>query len=67
MSAITTTGQLLALREAQQQLGGIGRSTLYRLIESGDLPLVKIRRRSFVRAADVTALIERAAPEAKSP
>jgi excisionase family DNA binding protein len=50
---------LVGLREARFLLGGISAHTLYRLISDGDLRLVKLRRRSFIRRAEVEQLIER--------
>lgn len=36
---------------------GIGRTTLYRLIGSGALPVVKIGKRTLIRAADLNRLL----------
>jgi excisionase family DNA binding protein len=40
----------MPLKEARQQLGGISPTTFYALVKEGELPLVKIGRRSFVHA-----------------
>ena len=55
----TDLSPLIDLREARVLLGGISPQLLYRLIADGQLRLVKIRRRSFIRQDDVEALIER--------
>lgn len=44
--------------DAAEKLGGIGRTTMYNLIRSGELPSVTIRRRRFVRASDLAKLAE---------
>ncbi|HEY9579679.1 MAG TPA: helix-turn-helix domain-containing protein [Rhizorhapis sp.] len=38
---------------------GISRTKLYELINTGELPLVKIGRRSLIRRADLEALLAR--------
>lgn len=40
--------RLYSIPEAQEQLGGIGRTTLYLLAKDGQLQLVKIGARTFV-------------------
>ncbi len=50
--------RLLSVRELQTTLGGISRRTVYTLVESGELPIVKIRGRTMFRAADVERLIQ---------
>jgi excisionase family DNA binding protein len=57
---------LLTLREARVCLGGISAHTLYRLIDDGELKLVKLRRRSFIRRDDIEALIDRSTRRAGS-
>lgn len=51
--------QLVTVRDARRMLGGISSQTIYRLVHDGDLTIVKIRRRSFIRTADLAALINR--------
>jgi excisionase family DNA binding protein len=53
-----TITMLLTIKEVKSRLR-VSTATVYNLIASGDLPKVKIRSRTFVRPADVTALIER--------
>jgi Helix-turn-helix domain len=43
----------------QEMLGGIGRTTVYELIKSGDLEVVKIGSRTFATRAALETLIER--------
>ena len=40
-------------------LTGVGRTTLYKLVNRGELPLVKIGLRSLVRCSDLEALLDR--------
>ena len=40
-------------------LTGVGRTTLYKLVNRGELPLVKIGLRSLVRRSDLEALLDR--------
>lgn len=44
--------------DAGKALGGISRTTTYRLIKSGDLPSVTIGRRRFVAVCDLQAYVE---------
>ncbi len=54
-----STRRLVTVAEARRQLGGISQSTLYSLIKNGELPLVKIGRRSFVPASAIDEFIDR--------
>ena len=47
-TATTVTPLLHATEPARQKLGGISRSTLYLLIQRGELETVKIGRRTFI-------------------
>ena len=49
---------LLSVPEAAQLLG-VGRSTVYALVSTGDLQAVKIGSRSLIRRSDAENLIER--------
>jgi excisionase family DNA binding protein len=51
--------QLLNVKEARTALGGVSRATFYSLVNDGDLPVVKVRGRTFVRKTDVSAFIDR--------
>lgn len=44
--------------DAGKALGGIGRTTTYQLIKSGELPSVTIGRRRFVAVQDLDAYVE---------
>jgi excisionase family DNA binding protein len=55
---------LLRIPEAAQRLG-LGRSTIYELIASGDLPAVRIGRAVRVPASRLAAWVERQAQEAE--
>ena len=41
------------------QLGGVCRTTVYKLINDGELELVKIGRRSFITGKSLTAYVDR--------
>lgn len=48
--------------DAAERLGGVGRTTMYTLIHSGELPSLTIRRRRFVKASDLAAFVEASDP-----
>jgi excisionase family DNA binding protein len=50
---------LMPVKEARQQLGGISPTTLYALVNEGELSLVKIGRRSFVHAEELDDSLRR--------
>lgn len=41
------------------EASGIGRTTIYKLIEAGELTPVKIGKRTLIRRCDLEALLER--------
>jgi excisionase family DNA binding protein len=49
---------LYPLAEVRTLLGGISTATLYRRLNDGSLPAVRLGGRRFVRAADLDALID---------
>lgn len=49
---------LLTVDEAREALGGVSVGTFYKLVADG-LPLVKLRRRTFVRPEDLAEFVER--------
>jgi excisionase family DNA binding protein len=51
--------QLMPVKEARQQLGGISHSTFYRLVKEGELSLFKIGSRSFVQAEELDDFVRR--------
>lgn len=59
------TRSLYPFDEARQdRLGGIGRTTIYRLINEGKLTKVNIGRRAFITADSIDSYIESLTPEA---
>ncbi|TXH22694.1 MAG: DNA-binding protein [Mycobacterium sp.] len=51
------TRHLIPIEGAQQELGGIGRTTLYRLIKEGHLIRANIGRRSFITGESLAAYV----------
>jgi excisionase family DNA binding protein len=51
--------RLLTVADARQELGGIGNTTFYKLVEDGTLSTVKIGRRTFVAASELDDFIKR--------
>lgn len=49
--------RLYSIPEAAQQLGGIGRTTIYELAKRGHIQLVKIGARSFVTDSSIEEYI----------
>ena len=43
----------------QSQLGDVSRTTIYKLVDSGELVRVNIGRRSFITTESLTAYVER--------
>ena len=48
---------LVPIPESCKELGGISRTTAYKLVEDGELELVKIGRRSFVTMRSLEAYV----------
>ena len=60
MSIQETHSSLLVPIEATKgELGGIGRTSVYELIKSGDLQVVKIGRRSLITRSSIEAYVDR--------
>jgi hypothetical protein len=58
LEQISTPERLLyPYEEARERLGGIGRSTLYKLVERGDLVNVKIGRHSFITGDSISTFV----------
>lgn len=55
----SATRKLVPIPEARSALGDIGRSTLYELIDQGELVKVKLGRRAFVTAESLAAYVNR--------
>jgi predicted DNA-binding transcriptional regulator AlpA len=52
--------RLISIQEAREKwLGGLGRTTIYELIDRGDLVKVNIGRRSFVTTDSFAAYVDR--------
>jgi len=52
-----TLPKLVPVDAAQTELGGIGRTTLYRLIEDGHLVRARIGRRAFITGESIANYI----------
>ena len=50
---------LVPVPDAQNQLGGISRTTLYELINAGELVRVNVGRRSFVTSESIAAYVNK--------
>lgn len=50
---------LLPYSDAQNALGGIGRTTLWELVRDGHLVKVSIGRRGFITAKSIAAYVDR--------
>jgi excisionase family DNA binding protein len=48
---------LVSLADARAYLGGVSAQTLYRLVADGQLTIIKVRRRSFLRRSDLERLV----------
>jgi excisionase family DNA binding protein len=54
-----TDNLLLSSGETCSLLGGISKPTFYKLVNAGELPIVKIESRTFTVTRDVAELVER--------
>lgn len=52
--------------DAASRLGGLGRTSTYHLVKSGELPSVTIGRRRFVAVTDIDQYVERLRSEGRS-
>jgi hypothetical protein len=52
------TRRLVSIPDARAQLGGIGHTTIYDLINRGHLVKVNIGRRSFITAESLAAYVD---------
>lgn len=50
---------LVPIDETMSTLGNIGRTTLYGLIDAGEVQRVKIGRRAFITARSLAAYVDR--------
>jgi Helix-turn-helix domain len=60
-----TDRALYSIRQAREQLGGISRNSIYRLLNSGDLASVIIGCRRFITAEAIAQLIKKSATTEK--
>lgn len=51
--------RLVPIPEARQRLGGIANSTIYELVNRGELVKVNIGRRGFITAGSIDAYVDR--------
>ncbi|MGV9673555.1 helix-turn-helix domain-containing protein [Gordonia sp. NPDC003504] len=49
---------LVPIEGTQEQLGGIGRSTVYKLVNEGKLRKVNIGRRGFITADSIRSYVD---------
>lgn len=54
---------LVPIEDAQNELGGIGRTTLYRLIDEGHLIRARIGRRAFITGESIANYINQITTE----
>lgn len=50
---------LVPINQVSPYLGGLSRSTIYKLLRTGELPSCQLRSRRFVAMTDLEALVER--------
>jgi hypothetical protein len=55
----TIAKRLVSIPEARQALGGIGHSTIYELVNRGEIVKVNIGRRGFITAESLDAYVDR--------
>jgi excisionase family DNA binding protein len=56
---VASERRLVGVQAAQEMLGGIGRTTLYRLRRDGELDSVSIGRRSLITVDSIDAYVAR--------
>ncbi len=59
VASTALTALLTDTDEARALLGGIGRTRLFEMLKTGELPSVKIGRRRMVLVSDIEAYVER--------
>jgi excisionase family DNA binding protein len=50
---------LISIKGAQERLGGISRTTVERLIKSGELRMIRIGKRTFIKNEELLEFIEK--------
>lgn len=63
---MNTPRRLITIEDAQSALGGIGRSTLYGLVNRGRITKVNIGRRGFITAESIDAYVASLTEEAQT-
>ena len=58
-SVDTASKRLVSIPEARQVLGGIGHTTIYELINQGQIVKVNIGRRGFITSESLEAYVDR--------
>jgi hypothetical protein len=61
MDNLSAGRRLVSIPEARRELGGIGHSTLYELVNRGELVKVKIGRRGLITAQSIQDYVDRLA------
>ena len=64
MTTDTEQRLLVPINDSCEKLGGISRPTLYGLVNTGELDLVKIGTRSFITAESLRDFVDRRLREA---
>jgi hypothetical protein len=59
MSTTSPDRLLVSIHDARATLGGVGRSTLYELVNRGEIVKVSIGRRGFITAESLAAYVNR--------
>jgi hypothetical protein len=57
---------LLPYDEARSALGGIGRTTLWELVNRGEITRVNVGRRGFITAKSIAAYVDRLSASASA-
>jgi hypothetical protein len=61
------TRALYSIKEAQQQLGGISRNSIYKLLNDGVLASIILGSRRFIPATAILELIQKTAATSEKP
>ncbi len=64
---MTPTRSLYSIKEAQEQLGGISRNSIYKLLNEGGLASIILGCRRFVPATAILELIQKKAATSERP
>lgn len=57
MSNSTITPRLVSLSDAAQMLGGVSRTSLYKLMSTGELASVRVAGRRMIPVSSIDALV----------